>query len=566
MTANTSNTHRSVKRTRLWGSLYRSLSATLAAAGVLAAGSAACGPEGVPSANGSYQDDQDPSSPANVCASEANGFSATPLRRLSRDEYRNTISDLFAVTAPNEADLPEDGALGAFRSTGGQLLDAGQVEKYLEAASGIADRVLAANKLVCEPQSEVACVERFLDETGLRIFRRPLGEEEKTHYVGVFAKARGEGSFADAAGTMLTAMLLAPQFLYFIEPRPASVPEGQAYPVDDWQLATRLSYVFWHAPPDGELLEFARKGELHRTETLVAQAARLFASDRAKPIVADFLEQWLQIDAIRHVALDPAKEPALTSELLADFAQETAGFAQAAFWSSPDTLQSLLVSPTRYRNTRLSAFYNDSLGTTTDVVPVQGAVDAKSFGLFSQAGFLAAIGRSPDNAIIYRGRFVREHFLCGKLSPPQPGTVAPLPDIQPGTTNRQRIAEHTGGPTCQGCHRQMNPLGFTMEHFDPLGRWRDLDNGQPVDAQAVIEASDLGSVDGSLDLAQKLAQSADARECATARIFEYTLGRRPSPTDACAFDRLNTNPSRAFRDLFLAVAQNPAFLLRVEPK
>lgn len=500
------------------------------------------------------------------CAAVANGFAATPLRRLSREEYRNTLTDLFGVGAPAAADLPEDGELGGFRTTADQLLSPAQIDKYLDGASAVADRFLAEKKLACEAQNETPCVEQFLDGTGTRIFRRPLSPEERGHYAGVFTTSRSAAPFEEAAATMLSAMLLAPQFLFFVEPRPTGVAEGQAYPVDDWQLATRLSYVFWHTTPDAELLGLARAGKLHEAETLQAQGQRLIADERARPVARDFLAQWLKVDKIADVVVDDTiKNPDLTPALLADLAVETDQFTQAAFWGPGDTLKALLVSPTRFRNKNLSAFYQDPLGTTDAVRETAGQVSERSFGLFSQAGFMAAISRSPDNAIIYRGRFLRERFLCTNLSPPPPGTVTPLPRVTPGTPNRQRVADHTAGKVCTGCHQLMNPLGYTLEHFDRFGRWREEDQGLPIDARAEILKSDFGSVDGALGLATKLSESAEVRACAAKQIFQYTLSRRPAPSDACAFDMLNGQSSRSFRDLFLAVAQNPAFLLRVEP-
>lgn len=500
-----------------------------------------------------------------ACRNEAVGFSPTPLRRLARDEYRNTVRDLFGVAPPELSDLPEDGVTQSFRSTTAQTLTPVLAEQYLDAALAVANRVIAAGRVTCPGGDELGCIAGFLAGSATRVFRRPLDADEIEHYRGVFATARSSGTFDDAARDLVAALLVAPQFLFHLEPRPEGAEEGKPYVVDDYRMAARLSYVFWHTLPDAELFQLAQDGKLHDAAAIAAQGKRLFEDARARPVVRDFLAQWLALEKIPRLQVDTAANPAYTSELLDDLNAESVGFTEAAFMSA-DSMQALLYSPVRYRNARLASFYGDGLASGHTIGPVTGAIDEKSFGLLSQAGFLAAISRNPDNDIIYRGRYVRERFLCGKLSPPPPSLVSPLPAVTADASNRQRVSEHTGAPVCDGCHSQMNPIGFSMEHFDFLGRWRDEERGLPIDASVEIAGTDVGFVNGARQLSEALANSEAVRSCATRQIFEYATGRPAGPGDACAVSELTSLSTRSMRDLFIAVARNPAFLLRVEPK
>jgi len=229
-----------------------------------------------------------------------------------------------------------------------------------------------------------------------------------------------------------------------------------------------------------------------------------------------------------------------------------------------------LVSSTRFRNQTLGQFYGDALGGVSDALsPVLAPPDQKTFGLLSQAGFLAAVSRNQEAAIIYRGRFVREKLLCGQLSLPPPNVASPLPEFTPDMTSRERVAEHTGGAACVGCHQLMNPIGFALEHFDYLGRWRDTESGLPIDTTVVV-GDELGQVTDAFELSRKLAESDVVALCGARQAFEFALGRAPAEEDACLVDALTAagprNLRRNLRVVLQSVPQSRAFQYRVEPQ
>jgi hypothetical protein len=409
-------------------------------------------------------------------------------------------------------------------------------------------------------------VQRFLDTTGTRVFRRPLVMDELGHYKALFTQARAAGaSFAEGAAALVQAMLVAPPFLFVLEP---SGMAG-ARPLDSWQIATRLSLLLWQTTPDPMLIAAAARDELRSKAQIDAHVQRMLADKRARPVIAGFFEDWLGFDDIEKVQKDTKKYPDATSSMLRTLANETRMFIDDAFWNQGADFGKLLVSPTRIRSAALSKFYKDGLSAEMKETPVQAAVGDKSFGLLSQAGFLMAISRNDDDAIIYRGKFLRTRLLCGQISPPPPGIASPLPMFKPGMTGRQRVETHTSGAACVVCHNQLNPLGYALEFFGGDGRWRDNDGGLAIDATTEIAGSDItAKVNGALDLSQKLAASGTVQRCVVSQVMEYALGRRPGDGDRCIADGLQKNFAGKpdIKQLIADIAQSDAFSARVEPK
>ncbi len=482
---------------------------------------------------------QGPNPPGSTPAS-CETLGARPLSRLARQEYLNTVVDLFQLAPPAMTALPEDGDFGGFKTTAGQTLNAPIVEKYVDLAASIASALVLDQARVfgCAGQDETACIANFLGAMGPRLFRRPLLPTETAHYQALFSKIRATGTFDQAASVLLQALLLAPQFLFHIEQRQAGQVEGEPYALDDFQLAARLSYLFWRTTPDAELADLAARAALRDPAVLGAQVQRLMNDPRAKPVVRSFLSQWLKLENIERIMVDPVKEPDYTPARLGMLAEETRSFVEGAFWSSSNTLGDLLVT---------------------------AQATEQSFGLLSQPGFLAAISRNQEGDIIYRGRFVREKLLCQPLSLPPPNLASPLPEVMAGMTGRQRVAEHTSAPACTGCHQLMNPIGFTLEHFDYLGRWRELDHDLPIDTNASL-GDPLGDVAGALQLSQRLAESDVVAQCAAQQAFEFAVGHAPGAEDACVLEALVQGNPRNLRAFWQGLPQSRAFLYRLEPQ
>jgi hypothetical protein len=496
----------------------------------------------------------------------------TPLRRLTRIEYRNTVADLFDIAAPSSAELPEDAADSqGFTTTTSQPLSPEGALKYFEVATTVGEDLLAKLPALfpcADGQTEDACVRALLASTGTKIFRRPLTEQEHDHFAAVFARARTEQASVDEAVlTVLQTMLVSPQFLFIMEPSQASASEPTE--LDSWQVATRLSYLLWQTTPDAELLDAASRDQLVSKPAVAAQAARMLESPRAKAAVAAFFDQWLMLRDIANVRKDPEIFPDATEPVIAALARESRTFVEDLFWNHDGSLGRLFISPSRVRNATLSEFYGDSLSEADDPELVEGAVTEQSFGLFSQAGFLMAISKNDDHASIFRGKLVHSRLFCKPIFLPPPGVATPLPAIEPGVTGRERIEMHTGSGVCVSCHGQFNPFGFALEHFDATGRWRETEDGLPIDTASEVATSDLGPFDGARDLSSKLASSEQVHECVVSQMFQYAMRREITSEDACSLASLNrtfADSEQSMKQLLVAITQSDAFFARVEPK
>ena len=452
--------------------------------------------------------------------------SPTVLRRLTRAEYRNTVSQIFGVTPPADIELPDDATLNNFVTTAGLSLSASLTTRYLDAAAGIGTRLTPrlTALLGCHASlSESNCLRGWLSGPGEQIFRRPFTEAELNHYVGVFETGRATGTFAAAATLMFEALLSSPQFLFIEQP---SGPGGIPQQLDGYQLASKLSFTLWKSAPDVELLAAAKLGTLTTPAALSAQVTRLMADARAHRSVSEFFDGWLALDAIE--TRTRFSVPERTA-----MAAESRALVDDVFWQQGAQLRTLLP------------------------------------GLFKQKGVWAAMSANPDSAIIYRGKYVRLRLLCGQLPAP-PAGVPPLPELKPGMTSRQRIAAHTAAASCSACHGLMNPLGFALEHYDIDGNWRDTENGLPIDTSVAFkEAGFTAQVTGADDLARQLANSPAAQACAVQQMFTFVFDRRPSAYDQPTLMRLGKEFSRSGHDLRAllgAVVRTPEFASRIAPK
>ncbi len=512
-------------------------------------------------------DGSDGGEPAQACADAPMG--ATVLRRLTADEYRNTIGDLFGVEPPPLEMLPTDGRPRDFRSTAGQMLTPATTMKYFDAARFVAERRAAADPQWFPCTLDDGCVDDHLRDEGRQIFRRPLSDDEVSRYHTIFTRSMDVGdSPTEAADTMLQSMLVSPNFLYLTLP---DGDPGERVDLDDWQIASRLSFLLWASTPDDALLDAAAAGELGSPSARAEMAERLLEDPRAEDAVDAFFMQWLTAENISLVAKDPALHPEVTPELTAALEEESRLYFREIFWNRGASLQELFTSPVRVRNGALSAYYGDDLvpADQTEMTVVEGDVSDEAFGMLSQAGMLMTIGRNTETKIIYRGVFVQNKLLCSDITLTSTDMVPPLPEVDPAATSRDQVAQHTAAPTCAGCHSLINPPGFALEHFDTTGRWRDDERGLKIDASAEILGLGDGPVDGALELSAALGSSDLVRSCAMEQMFEFAIGREPTGDDSCITDELSASMLDSGDDLqalLVQIVASEAFAQRVAPE
>lgn len=489
------------------------------------------------------------------------------IHRLSRLEYNHTVRDLFGVTNRPADSFPADGSGGGgFDNNASALfLPPILMEKYLRAA----DEVLAAaprgRVILHEPRGwagERWAARATLHDHAFRAFRRPVEPAELDALHGLFQRTRRTGAgYGEALRTALKAVLVSPHFLFRTE-RDHGVAE--AYRINDWELATRLSYFLWSSMPDDALFAAARDGRLHEPDRLAAQVRRMLADPKARAFAENFASQWLQVRLLQTgTAPDPGKFPEYTPALREAAYREPVEFF-AALLREDRPLTDLLDADYTWADATLARHYGlpaPAGGWARVPLP-----DRRRGGVLTMAGVLTLTSYPQRTSPVLRGKWVLEEILGAPPPPPPPnaGGLPPNDGVVEGLTFRQRLEKHRSEPACAACHARMDPIGFALENFDPIGRWRDQLGGQPVDAAGELPSGE--KFNGPEELRRTLSARRDEfiRNLAE-KMLAYALGRGLEYYDMPAVkkitDRLAATDHRA-AELILAVAGSFPFQYR----
>ncbi len=492
-----------------------------------------------------------------------------PIRRLNRFEYNNTVRDLLGDTTRPATDFPvENIVLGFDNNAAALTASPALIEDYLGAAERLATFAVENNLeglVACSvaKHSELGCARRFIRTFGKRAYRRPLTDGDVEILLGVFVRGYHAFGFKGGIRWSLVAMLSSVQFLYRIE---SGVPTGAGQPVTRltaWELASRLSYLIWRSMPDAELFAAAEAGRLTTRTEIDTQLSRMLAHPKAHATVADFHEQWLQLQALDDLPKDKKIYPTFKPDIARLLKQEATSFIDDVFWGSEGTLAALYTAPFTYVDAALAKYYGLPVpkGTGFKKVDLKGQMRA---GILTQGGLLAVQAQENQTHPVRRGAFVRRSLLCEELPPPPQNVVFQIPPPSPTLTGRERFEEHRSDPACSGCHRLTDPIGFGFENFDGVGLYRTMDNGHPIDASGqVVGMPGGGEFNGPIELAQLLSKSDQAAECMVLSWFRYGYGRGPERgVDDCSLDVLRRSFSAnhfKVKDLFVALAHTDAF-------
>jgi hypothetical protein len=537
--------------------------------GVSEAGGDALTQGGGPGADDGDGDDggsDDDGDAAEQCAAPSVGVS--PLRRLTRSQYDNTIRDLLGITGNPSEKLAPDEKVGAFYSNATAPVTELLAEQYMRVAEELAETAVAdLDGLVpCDPavDDQVVCGEVFVDAFGIRAFRRPLTTEERTALVGLFELGRTEVGFSEGIRLVVQAVLQSPQFLYHLELGMPDAGSGDVVALDQFELASRLSYFLWDSMPDDELLQAAVGGGLDSADAVRAQAERMLEDPRAADAIASFHRQWLHLDDLGVLEKNAEAYPAFDTELRDAMTQETTRFADWVIRADDGRLETLLTASYSFLDGPLFDLYGVTPpGDHDPTLPVQ--LDAgQRAGLLTHASVLATHAHADQSSPVRRGKLVRENFLCTPLAPPPPEVDVVPPPLDPNATTRERFDQHRSDPACAGCHNLIDPLGFGFEHYDGIGAWRATDANKPVDASGeVLGTEDIdGPFDGAPELARLLAESEQVRTCVAEQWFGFAFGRPPAEDDTCSFDTMSVafaESDHDIRELLLAMVTTDSF-------
>jgi hypothetical protein len=414
-----------------------------------------------------------------------------PIQRLTRDQYNNTVRDLLGVDSHPADAFPADGGGGEGFDNNASTLFVAPIlmEKYLAAASAVLDQADPARFLTACPDAETSsseaarqCIERF---TSLA-FRRPATLAEITRLMRLFERASRQGaSFDSAVQQALRGVLVSPHFLFLIEQKQE---RDGPYRIGEYELASRLSYFLWSSMPDDELFALAANGTLHDTVVLERQVRRMLADRKARAFAQSFAGQWMRVASLATAAEpDRRRFPEYTPELRDAMIEESIVFFHNLLREDRSLLD-LIGADYVYVNELLAKHYGFT-GVTGPGFRRVRVQDSNRGGVLGMAAVLTLTSYPRRTSPVLRGKWVLEELLGTPPPPPPPMVKVLTQDDRPrnGMNFRQRLEKHRSDPNCASCHAKLDPPGFALELFDPIGRWRTEISGEKIDAKGELQ-------------------------------------------------------------------------------
>ena len=466
------------------------------------------------------------------------------VRRLTVPEYIETVRSLTGVDIAKEAreTLPPDIRADGFSNTAYNLtVDLKHIEAYSRLAGIIVGKMNVRQfaKRFSRKRGFTDDVMRDLvAKMGKWLLRAPLEEYEVAAFRGISTTvAAAGGTFEEALSLLVEAMLQSPRFLYRVENERG---DGTAWPVSEYELASRMSYIIWGAPPDTQLLEAAENGQLFEDDSLEAQLRRMLDDPRAAKRSAEFVHEWLNLGRLANMKPNPEKFPQWNADLANDMRAETIAFFDDVVWKQNRPLADLLNAKLTYATPRLARHYG---------LPVQrgglARYDLKSVpergGLLTQGSVLTIGG--DEASMVTRGLFVlRDLLRSGVKDPPPSVNTEPVPS-KAGLTQRNIARKRIADKTCGGCHIKFEPLAFGLEKFDGIGAFHEKDeHGNTLrDDGEILFPGTAKTVpyDSSAELMNLLAGSDRVQQCLTWKVAQFALGRPLGPADSRTLDKVH---------------------------
>lgn len=422
--------------------------------------------------------------------------------------------------------------------------------------------------LTCQPampSEEDACAKRILSTFVRRAYRRPVTDADLQVPLTFYKDARVDGGFDAGIEMSLRAILVNPKFLFRIENDPPGVAPKTAYRVTDVELASRLSFFLWSTIPDQDLLDVATQGKLKDPAVMEKQVRRMLADPRSEVLVTNFAAQWLYLRNLASANPDPRLFPDFDENLRQSFRRETELFFESIVREDRNVLD-LLRAKYTFLNQRLAKHYGIPHIYGSHFRRVALAADSERGGLLSHGSILTVTSYATRTSPVIRGKWILTNILGTPPAPPPPevpqlkentGTEKPL-------SMRERVAQHRANPVCAGCHNLMDPVGFALEKYDAIGRWRTAEGGAPVDASGTLP--DGSKFDGAADLQQALLSRPELFvSTLSEKLLTYALGRGLEYYDAPAIRKIVRDASPndyRFSSLVLGIVNSTPFQMR----
>ena len=436
------------------------------------------------------------------------------------------------------------------------------VGPYLPLGAG--DTPSRQRLFVCQPErsaDEDGCAREILANVMRRAYRRPVTDEDVDGPFALYERARAEQGFEAGVEMGLAAVLVSPEFLFRIEREPAGISPGEPYRISDLELASRLAFFLWSSIPDDELLEVASAGRLSAPGEVERQVDRMLADSRASNLVTNFTAQWLHLRNLEGVTPDKRLFPDFDDNLRQSLRRETELFFENILREDRSALD-LLRADYTFLNERLARHYGIPHVYGSRFRRVELGEDSVRGGLLRHGSILTVTSFATRTSPVVRGNWVLGNLL-GVPPPPPPPDVPDLPEakiVARELPMRERLSAHRDNPACSGCHRLMDPVGFALENYDAIGRWRTVDAGFPIDASGELwDGTPLGGVN-ELESAI-LARPELFLTTLTEKLLVFGTGRGVTATDAPAvrgiLRRAETDDYRLSSLIQAVVASDP---------
>lgn len=498
------------------------------------------------------------------------------LRRLNEDQYKRSIAQIFGpeitVGGRFEPAVREDGLLAIGDSK--VVVTPSGFEQFALRARDISAQVLADGHrekyLTCAAATPAAfdenCAREFVNKYGRLLFRRPLDAKETAAELTLARSVtKSSGSFNKGLEAALARLLVSPNFVFRIDRVEPDPSRGGGQRIDAYSLATRISFLLWDAPPDAELLDAAASGKLRTGNGLESQVDRMMKSPLFEHGVRAFFADMFAFDLFDGLSKDPEIYPIFNPQLLRDAEEQTLRTIVDHLVTRGGDYRDLFTTKNTFLTRSLGAVY----GVPVDYrgfggwMPYTFPSDSPHAGILTLPAFLmldaSHEGRSSPTI---RGKTVRENFLCQQVPlPPADVNFSIVQDVNDPVhkTARERLVAHQDNPVCAGCHRITDPIGLSLENYDPVGRYRTRENGVEIDASGEFEG---GTYQNAIELMDLLRESPSAPACVVQRAFEYGVGRRPSNSEEAWLEFLSGRfaiDNYNFPNLLRQIATSPAF-------
>jgi hypothetical protein len=501
------------------------------------------------------------------------------IRRLTSKQYRNTLVAVFGAQVPDAPVLSDPNTLGYGVDADDSLvqgLDADALMGFSETVATFAkdNGKIGQFSNGCNDNNQ-GCQDAFIKNLGQRMSREPLSDARVAEYRKLFT-APGVTTFDEGAQTVIQAMVQSPYMLYRRELGPAN-RTSQTYQLTQYEVASQLSYFLTNGPPDDALMQAAQNNQLNSSANIDTQAARLIATDAAKGVFGTFVRAWTDVDRL----LPKAKSgnDGLTMDVRNAMLEETNRLFTDVM-ENGGSIGDLFSANYTFLNKPLADFYGIPGPTGNDFQEVDLSTTNRVPGLLGQGSYLTAHALADNSSPVQRAFVVRERFLCNDLPPVPTNLDTNLKPQISGNTSRERYAAHDQNEPCHSCHKLMDPVGFTFEHYDGFGLRREMEAGKPVDSSGGVPLMDGKNLvtpevtfplADSSGLADYLSQLENVRACMINNLEYFSYGiandaKWPAEEKVCTDNFIRQearNNGNTLKSALMAVLHAPSFTTRV---